>query len=197
MSVTVRVTDNERVRLTANTVEPKPSDRLEFSVKGRITVTEALLDRFEGATLNPVRVAVSGDDTEPVEIDLTASTTLRLDTVDVGIATPDREDVANGLDALRQPADDGSGPTDAQPDVIAVTVEGTIRNVPAATLERLANDDPGIESVTFAVEEPLRSDGGSGDVIFELTLLGYGIVVHRDGTIVVGSDEGLASIDLP
>lgn len=198
MSITVQVTDTGSMRLTENTVETDPPDRLEFAVRGRLTVTKALLAQFEGATLSPVRVVVSGADTDAVEIDLTASATLRLEAVDVGVASPDRTDIANGLETLRGSADGSPDPTGAQPDVIAFTVEGEIRDVPPATLEGIADDAPEIESVTFAVERSLTADGGSDDdVVVELTLLGYGIVVRRDGTIVIGSSEGLVSIDLP
>lgn len=197
MSITVQVADTEDIRLTENTVETHPPDRLEFSVRGQLTVTEALLVQFEGATLNPVRVTVS-DDGEPAEIELTEPPSLRLETADIGVATPESDDIADGLDALRPSTDGGPEPIDARPDVITFTVDGTIRGVPVETLETTADDSPAIESVTFAVEESVMSDGGSGsDVIFELTLLGYGIVVRRDGTIVVGSHGGLASIDRP
>jgi len=70
--------------------------------------------------------------------------------------------------------------------------------MPTATLEAIADDTSGIESVTFAVGESVRSDGGSDDdVIFELALFGYGIVVRRDGTIVIGSNGTRSSIDRP
>ncbi|ELZ10234.1 hypothetical protein C478_15117 [Natrinema thermotolerans DSM 11552] len=197
MSVTVRVADNESVRLTENTVETEPPDRLEFTLQGRLTMTEALLAQFEGATLNPVRVAVSAEG-DPVEIDLTASAALRLEDVDVGVTTPDPDDITDGIATLQPSADDGPDATDVRPDVLAFTVEGAIRDVSPATLAAVAGDAPRIESVTFAVEEPFRSDGGGADdVVFELTLFGYGIVVRRDGRIVVGSSEGLTGIDLP
>ncbi|AGB31328.1 hypothetical protein C488_00829 [Natrinema pellirubrum DSM 15624] len=197
MSVTVRLADAESIRLTANAVETVPPDRLEFTLRGRLTMTEALLAQFEGATLNPVRIAVSADG-DPVEIDLTASAALRLEDVDVGVATPDPDDITDGVDALRPSANDDPDGADVRPDVLAFTVEGAIRDVPPATLAAIVDDAPGIESATFAVEEPLRSDGGeANDVVFELTLFGYGIVVRRDGTIVVGSSEGLTGIDLP
>lgn len=197
MSVTVQVADTEDVRLTENTVETQPPDRLEFSMRGRLTITEALLAQFEGMTLNPVRVTVSVEDADPVEIELQESASLRLENVDIGIATPDSADIADSLDALRPSTDGGPDPVDGQPDVLAFTVEGAIRDVPIATLDEIATGSPEIQSVTLAVETSVRSDGGArdeggarDDVIFDLTLFGYGIIIRRDGTIVVGSDGG-------
>jgi|GEM_PF-696109 hypothetical protein len=196
MTVTIDLDEAESIHLT-DAFERRPPDRLEFVIEGRLTVTEALLAEFEGSTLDPVRIAVSTDDSDPVEIDLTGPATLRLENADVGIATPDSNDVPSSLDALRS-EDNGFGSAKSPPDVIAFTVEGVIRDVPTATLEAIADDTSGIESVTFAVGESVRSDGGSDDdVIFELALFGYGIVVRRDGTIVIGSNGTRSSIDRP
>lgn len=194
MTVTIDLDETESIHLT-DALERRPPDRLEFAVEGSLTVTEALLAEFEGATLNPVRIAVSTDDSDPVEIDLTGAATLRLESADVGVATPDAEDIPTSLDALRS-GNDVFGSVKSPPDVIAFTVEGVIRDIPTATLEAVGDDTSEIESVTFAVEESVRSDGGSDDdVLFELALFGYGIVVRRDGTIVVGSDGSLPGID--
>jgi len=54
----------------------------------------------------------------PVEIDLTGPATLRLENADVGIATPDSNDVPSSLDALRS-EDNGFGSAKIPPDVIA------------------------------------------------------------------------------
>lgn len=197
MSLTVDLTGNENVTLTDGTVERRPPDRLEVSVDGRLSVTDALLAQFEGATLDPVAVTVSSDDADQVEIDLTGPAALRLQNVDVGVATPDAGEIPGPTDALRSSADGGPDGVDPPPDVLAFTIDGTISDVPPATLEAIGGDDPRLESLTFAVEDSVRSDGGSGnDVVFEFTLLGYGVVVRRDGMIVVGSGEGGASIDL-
>ncbi|MFC6766533.1 hypothetical protein [Natrinema soli] len=197
MTVTIDLDETESIHL-ADSVERRPPDQLEFAIEGTVTVTEALLAEFEGSTLDPVRITVSTDDSDPVEIDLTGPATLCLENADVGIATPDTEDIPTSLDDLRSTADDGFGSVKSPPDVIAFTVEAVIRDVPTATLEAIADDTAEIESVTFAVRESVRSDGGADDddVIFELTLFGYGIVVRRDGTIVVKSDGSQTSIDL-
>ncbi|QSW99560.1 hypothetical protein [Haloterrigena alkaliphila] len=199
MSVTIDLDDTESIQLTETDVERRPPDRLEFAVEGSLTVTPDLLANFEGATLDPVQVTVSSGDADPVAIDLTDAATLRLETVDVGVATPDGEDVAEGLGAVASTATGNGGSVDSPPGVISFSVDGVLRDVPTATLEAVGNDAPELESLTFAVEESLRSDGGSDDdnVVFELTLLGYGIVVRRDGSIVVGTDGPLDSIDLP
>ncbi|QLK26613.1 hypothetical protein HYG81_03070 [Natrinema zhouii] len=197
MTVTIDLDEADSIHLT-ETLERRPPDQLEFAIEGTLTVTEALLAEFEGATLDPVRITVSTDDSDPVEIDLTGPATLRLENADVGVATPDADDVPTSLDALRTSAGDDFESIKSPPDVIAFTIEGVIQDVPTATLEVIADETPEIESVTFAVEESVRSDGGSGnDVIFELTLLGYGIVVRRDGTIVVGCHGSPPDIDLP
>ncbi|MDS0474985.1 hypothetical protein [Natrinema sp. 1APR25-10V2] len=198
MSLTVDFSENENVTLTDSTIEVESSDRLDISVEGRLAMSEALLAQFEGATLGPVAVTVSSDDSGAATIDLTGPATLRLETVDVGAATVDRDEIPTGVDELRSSTDGGPGAVDSPPDVLAFTVEGTIREIPEPTFEETEGDPPQLESLTFAVDETVRSDGGSGDdVVVELTLFGYGIVVRRDGSIVVGSADGLDSIDLP
>ena len=196
MGVTIDLHENESIKLTEADVERRPPDRLEFAVEGSLAVTPDLLANFEGATLDPVQVTVSAGDADPVAIDLTDAATLRLETVDVGVATPDGEDIAEGLGAVASTAT-GGGSIDSPPGVVSFSVDGVLRDVPSGTLEQIAGDDPELESLTFAIEESIRSDGGSADdVVFELTLLGYGIVVRRDGSIVVGTDGPLDSIDL-
>lgn len=198
MSNTVRFDDAESIRLSDVIVETRPPDRIEFSVEGNLSVTEAVLGEFAGTTMNPSRVTVSGGDADAVALDLTGPATLRLETVDVGVATPDREDLADGVDALRSSADGGPDSVDPRPDVLSFTVDGEIRDVPSETFAALPAAGLSLESITFAVEESVRSDGGRGDdVVFECTLLGYGIIVRRDGSIVVGKAGSLASIDLP
>ena len=197
MTVTFQFDDTENVTVTDETVETRASNRIEFSVAGSLTITDALLGKFEGATLNPVRVTIASSDSEAVPIDLTGQASLRLENVDVGVATPDGADVAAGLDGLRPTAEDGPESLDSPPDVLSFTVEGVIRDVPRETLEAIDGHSPSVESLTFAVEESVRSDGGRRtDVVVELGVLGYGIVVRRDGTIVVGSGGPLASVGL-
>lgn len=198
MTLTVQIDDNESIQLTATAVETRPPDRVAVTAQGSLSVTGGLLEQFAGAQLNPIRVAVSSEGSDPVEIDLTEQTSLRLENVDIGVATPDGDDISNGLDAVTPSADSRPEPVDSPPDVVAFAVEGVISDVPAGTLEAIEDEAPRLESLTFAVEDSVKSDGGPGrDVVFELTLLGYGIVVHRDGTIVIGSSGPLASIELP
>ncbi|MGQ3413544.1 hypothetical protein ACT4ML_14915 [Natrinema sp. LN54] len=197
MSNTVRFDDAESVRLSNVTVETRPPDGLEFRVEGTLRATETLLGEFAGTTLNPVRVTVPDGDADSVAIDLTGPATLRLETVDVGVATPDGDDIAAGLDALRSSADEDREPIEPPPDVLSFTVEGEIRDVPSETFAALPAAVSSLESITFAVEDSVRSDGGrADDVVLECTLLGYGIVVRRDGSIVVGSAERPGNIDL-
>ncbi|QLG48050.1 hypothetical protein [Natrinema halophilum] len=196
MSVTVDLNNTEAVNLTENTIDQRPPDRLEFTVEGRLVVNKMLLEGFAGATLDPVQVTVSTDASERVTINLTGPPTLRLETTDVGVATPEMDDIGTEIDAFRSPANDDPGGIDSPPNVVAFTVDGTIRDVPAATIRELPNRALRFESVSFAVEESVSSDGGSrNDIIVEFSLLGYGIVVRRDGTIVLASDGTLTRFD--
>lgn len=198
MRNTVRFDDAKSIRLSDVIVETRPPDALEFTAEGHLRVTETLLGEFAGTTLNPVRVTVSGGDADSVALDLTGPATLRLENVDVGVAMPDREDLADGIDALRSSTNGGPGSADSRPDVLSFTVEGEIRDVPSETFAALSTDVSSLESVTFAVDESVRSDGGCpDDVVLDLSLLGYGIVVRRDGSIVVGNAGSLATMDLP
>ena len=191
MSVTIDLDDNECIRLTDIGVRRRAPDQLEFSVEGNLTVTDALLAEFKGATLDPVGITVSAEDVAPIAIDLTDSASLRLENVDVGVATPDRDDIAAGIDTVRPSTDGGPAPVDSPPDVLSFTVDGVVRDVSPGALEPIADEAPRLESLTFAVDESLRSDGGRGsDVVCDLTLFGFGVVVHRDGRIVVCSGLG-------
>ncbi|MDF9746833.1 hypothetical protein [Natrinema salsiterrestre] len=195
MSIRIDPDEHESIRLTGVDVRTVPPDRLEFAIEGTLTVGSALLAEFEGATLNPVAVTVSTADSEPVSIDLTGPASVRLEDVDVGIAAPDGEDIADDIRAVR-PSTDGADSVDSPSGVIAFTVEGTIRGLTATTFEPIADDGPTIDSVEFAVDEPIRGDGGSEtDVIFELTLFGYGITVRRDGAIGIGTGGRSFGVD--
>lgn len=210
MSVTVDVDEDRRVRVTDVAVEPRPPDRIDFEVEGTVTITEALLGELAGATLEPARIEIaSGEQT--VEIDLAADAALRLETVDVGVETPGTDVLSSSPDVIDPSADaesaadttsaDGGAESDeTRPGSIAFTVDGTIVDASEETLDAISSGSPNLESLTFAVEGPVRSDGGTepgDDVIFEWSLFGYGIVIRRSGTIVVGDRDGLATIDLP
>ncbi|RDI70219.1 hypothetical protein [Halopelagius longus] len=197
MSVTVHLDENESVRLTDEVVETRPPDRIAFAVEGTITMTEDLLGSFAGATLNPVRIDVSGDGSPAVAIDLAAESSLRLETVDVGVETPDADDLSPGLDSLSPGGDDDSETTGSRPGAIAFTVEGAILDVPAETFESLPGAPRTVETLTFAVEGPVRTDGGRDDVLLDFTLLGYGVVVYRNGVVEIGTGGTLTDVGLP
>lgn len=196
MSVTVHLDENESVSLTDEVVDVRPPDRIAFAVRGTLTMTEELLGSFAGATLNPVRLDVSTGGGGRVEVDLAERSELRLETVDVGVETPDTDDLSPGMDALGSSSDEEEA--DTRPGAIAFTVEGAVLDVPAETLESLSEGSPTLSALTFAVESPVRSDGGApDDPIFQFSLLGYGIVVRRNGVIEIGGGGGLLDVNLP
>lgn len=192
MRVTTHLDENESVRLSDEVVETRPPDRLAFAVEGTITMTEDLLGSFAGATLNPVRIDVSGNGSQAVAIDLAGESSLRLETVDVGVETPDAGDLSPGLSS-----EDDSEERSTRPGAIAFTVEGAILDVPAETFESLSDGPRTVETLTFAVEDPVRSDGGADDVLLDFTLLGYGVVVYRNGVVEVGTGGTLTDVGLP
>ncbi|MFP8952911.1 hypothetical protein ACLI4Z_08065 [Natrialbaceae archaeon A-arb3/5] len=193
MSISVQIDENQSIRVAEDQIETDPPDQLAFTVEGVITMTEQVVGEFEGMSLNPSRIEVSVDESRTVEIDLTEAASLQLSSVDVGIATPDADDLPTGIDALRSSMDDPTEMTGVRPDALSFTVEGVVLDVPQETLEALAEGDPAIEALTFAVGDAVRSDGGSDEtVVLEIVLLGYGITVHQDGTITVGSHETLS-----
>lgn len=198
MSVTVPLVDNQDIRLRTDIVEPHPPGTIEVTIEGTITITGALLGQFEATTLEPVAVDLAVDESESVTVDLRKDGRLRLETIDVGIEPPDAGDLVPDGDALESPvsslsdADPGLDPK-PEPGVIAFTVEGVIEGVSPATIDDLTRADrqPTLESITFAVEESISSDGGrADDIVAEFSLLGYGIVVRRDGTVTVGTRSG-------
>ncbi|GAB3671871.1 hypothetical protein [Halopiger thermotolerans] len=200
MSITVNVEGNQNVRVTQQLVDTAPPSQVEFAAEGTITMTPALLERFEGASLQPAEIELAVADSETVAVDLSGTASLRLETVDVGVETPDAGDLSPGTDAIGSSTNDDSETVDAKPGAIAFTVEGTIADVPAETLESLADasSKPTLATITFAVEEPTRSDGGSGaDILLEIDLLGYGITVYRNGRIDIGTGDLADDLSLP
>lgn len=206
MSPTVHIDRNPSVTVTDEVVEARPPDRIAFEAEGVIRPTESLLARFEGSSLRPVRVELALGGGETVAVDLAESGALRLESVDVGVATPDADGVRKGIDAIRSSggigddgADEGggSGAADAPTGAIAFTVEGTVRDLPPETVESVVDESPALASVTFSVAESARADGGSpSDVLLEVGLLGYGVVVRRDGTIEVTGGGVAPDLDL-
>lgn len=193
MSVTVSIVGNDDIRVSTDTVEPHPPDAISFAVEGAVTITEALLGQFEGATFEPVAVDLAVDKSEFVTVDLRDDGRLRLETIDVGIEPPDTEYLIPDGDTIRSPIESAAGLSDPDPGVIAFTVQGTVEGVSPATIDDLTRSDQplAVESITFAVEDSIRSDGGrEDDIVAEFSLLGYGIVVRRNGTVTIGTRSG-------
>lgn len=205
MSTTVRVAENPGVRVTHVAVDPRPPDSLGFRAEGVIRPSRALLSRFEGSTVTPVRVDLAVDDSRTVSVDLAGTASLRLESIDVGVEPPDvpgvsdvadDTDVSDSVDAVESARDDDAGAADDSAGAIAFTVEGTFRDLPGETLDALDDGSPTLESVTFSVSETAETDGGSpGDVLLDVTLFGYGVVVRRNGTVEIGRSGGSSALD--
>lgn len=194
MSTTVHIDEDPSVTVSESIVDPHPPDSVGFLIEGVIKPSPALLSRFEGSSLTPVRVDVTVDDGRTVAVDLDEEATLSLESVDVGVETIG---VAEGVDAIDSALGDGDGSPDEPSGAIAFTVEGTIRDLPAETLADLEGESPTLESVTFSVAEAVETDGGSPlDVLLQVELFGYGVVVRRNGSIEVRSGGGSSGLDL-
>lgn len=197
MGPTVHLGDHPSVDVTDQVVDPRPPDRIEFATEGVIRMTASLLGEFEGSTLNPVRVGIAVGPSRTVEIDLDEEASLRLASVDVGVETPDADDLSNAMDAFSSSGDDGADSSGASRGAIAFTVEGSIRDLSEETLRTIADESPTLESITFSVGESVESDGGSpSEVLLEVSLFGYGIVVRRNGTIEVGANGAATDVGL-
>lgn len=198
MSVTIHLAGNQSARLSDQRIETQPPDRIEFVAEGILRTTEEVLGEFEGMAMKPERVDISVDGSRTVTVDLAEEASLRLAEVDVGVETPDADDISAGLDSLNPTTDDGTESPDMNPGALAFTVEGAILTVPEETIEQLSEGSPTLESITFAVDNAIKSDGGSNtDVLLEFTLLGYGIVIHRNGTIEIQTHGDTTDIGLP
>lgn len=205
MSHTVHIAENPSVTVTEEAVDAHPPDRIAFEAEGVLKMSEALLGQFEGTSMNPVGVGISVAPSRTVDVDLAEEATLRLESVDVGVSTPDADDVKRGVEAVGStvrdrrgvPTDGGHGPADGPAGAIAFTVEGTIRDLAEEQVAAIADGAPALESVTFSVEGAARPDGGSpGDVLLEVGLFGYGVVVRRDGTVEISSRGVAPGVDL-
>ncbi|MFC7216409.1 hypothetical protein ACFQO4_20325 [Saliphagus sp. GCM10025334] len=196
MSVHVDIGENRNVRLTDERIVCRPPNRIAFAAEGVITVTRGLLGEFEGASLKPVRVDISVDESRTVRTDLEKEASLRLETVDVGVETPDTDDLSPGMDTVSASSGDGTESTDASPGAIAFSVEGAITDVPTETFDPITDGSPSLESIVFAVDDPVRTDGGSDDVVFSLGLLGHRIIIYRNGAIDVGTGENGVDVDI-
>lgn len=192
MTVTIRIVDNQSIRISDEVLEERPPDRVAFSVEGVVTMTEEVLSEFEGQALKPIRIDVSVEKSRAVELDLTEAS-LRLETVDVGVEVPDADDLSPSMDSLGPSSGGDAESSYAGPGAIAFTVEGAIDDVPAEALEPIAESAPTLESITFTVDDAVKSDGGSDDRIFEFSLLGFHVVVNRNGVIEIGARGGGAA----
>lgn len=198
MSVTIHLDEHQSTRVSDQRIETRPPDRIEFVAEGIITMTEELLGEFEGMALKPVQVDMSVDESQTVTVDLTEEALLRLEEMDVGVETPDADDISPGIGSLDPTTDDSIESPDITPGAIAFTVEGAILNVPEETFEPLSESSPTLQSITLAADEAIQSDGGSNnDILSEFTLLGYGIVIHRNGIIEIGTRGDVTDIGLP
>ena len=192
MSLTVELAENESVRLTDQRISNAPPAHVDVAVTGVLSMTEGLLDDFEGSSLKPVEIELSIEDLRLVEIDLSEQASLELESIEVGVATPDTDDVSPGADPISSSTDGVSPAGDSQPGAIAFTVEGTIRDVPDETCDLLADASPRLKAITFAVEDSIRSDGGADtDVVLDIGLLGYRLVIHRNGTVDIGTNGSM------
>ncbi|MFP9190235.1 hypothetical protein [Natronosalvus vescus] len=193
MSVTVDIDANQNIRVTSEAIEARPPDRLDVAAEGVITMTPELLGAFEGASLKPARIDITVDQTRTIETDLQSEASLRLESVDVGIETPGVDDLSLTNEKSTDDPHSNAGP----PGAIAFAVEGTIRGVPSDAVDSITAGSPTLESITFDVESQVVGDGGSPtDPVLRITLLRFGIVVHRNGTIDVGTRDGTMDLGL-
>ncbi|MCU4753639.1 hypothetical protein OB919_16890 [Halobacteria archaeon AArc-curdl1] len=184
MSITVDIDANQNIRVTHETIEARPPDRLDVTAEGVITMTPELLGAFEGASLKPARIDITVDETRTIDTDLQSEASLRLESVDVEVETPGIGDLSPMDEQSTGNLDSSASP----PGVIAFAVEGTISGVSSDTVDSIIAGSSRLESLTFDVESQVVSDGGSGtDALLRITLFGFGIVVQRNGIIDVGT----------
>ena len=192
MSITVRLDGNESIQVREFSVEGRPPETIAFDTEGTISLTEDMLAAFAGSTLDPSRIELRTDDDRIVSIDLEDDPSLRLETVDVGIATADGDVPSLDADSIRSTAGTLAEGTDSF-DVLSFTVEGDIEGVTEETFEILSTHSAAPEAIEFSVDDAIRSDGGDeSDVLLEIALFGFAIVVRRDGVISVETlDAGI------
>lgn len=187
MTITVTIEEDQRIQVSNQVIETAPPAQIEFAAEGVISMTEGLLSEFGGSSLRPLELEIAVDSSRTVTVDLSEQASLWLDTVDVGVETPDMDELSPGMETISSSTDTKSPASDAHAGSIAFTIEGAITDVPEKTRELLTDASPELESITLAVEDSVRSDGGSSfDVILEIDLLGYAIAIHQDGTIDIG-----------
>lgn len=198
MGLTIDLDENESAQVADEVIEIQPPDQVEFVTEGTLTITEGLLGEFEGTALKPAQILLSVDESQPVQVDLTEKSSLRLEEVDVGVETPDTDEISPGIGSLNPTTDDSAESSDIDRGAIAFTVEGVILDVPRETFEQLSEGELTLKSITFSLDDAVRSDDGSNDnVLLESSLLGYGIIIYRNGIIEIGTPGGVAGIGLP
>ena len=181
----VDLANRSTVRLEDGDVTARPPASIEFSAEGSVSVGAGALDEFVGRTVRPSSSAFSVDG-ETVTVDFRGDASLRLRSLDVGVAVTDPGDaLSEAVEVASSGTVDGVG-------TVSFTVEGVIEGVDEETIERLSAGSPEFESVTFSVRESLESDGGrdGSDALVDFGLFGYGIVVRRDGTISIAGRQG-------
>lgn len=190
MSLTVYLDENQQLHVTDQLVEAVSPDQVDFRIEGTLSMTEELLSAFEGSSLKPTAVDILANGSQSVEIDLAGEASLWLEDVDVGVETPDADDISSNLDLSRSVTDTDDESGHSRPGAIAFTVEGTVQDVPAEKLEPITDATLEVTTVQFTVEDPARTDGGSGaSVVLDLSILGYGITIYRNGSIDVDTDR--------
>ena len=195
VSVTIELLADSRIRSDDAEVTTRSDAAVAFEVEGTLRLTEALLSQFAGRQLAPTAVAFSVDDAQIVEVALDDETNLRLETVDVGVGTPDEDAIPTDAEDARSLASDARESSDPAPSALAFTVAGVVENVPEEDLAALSADEVVPASVTFSVDETPETDGGApDDGPFRLRLLGCEIAIREDGTIVVGRRDDSAEL---
>ncbi|WP_247730695.1 hypothetical protein [Halovivax limisalsi] len=188
MSLTIRFDEHETARLTDERIETVSRDRIEFVAEGNLTVTESKMAAVAGRTLRPTTVTLTVEDERPVPIDLTGPATLRLEDADVGIEPAGTDAVPSEATALESTTDDGPNGADPTYGVLSFTVDGAVQGVPEETVDRLAGSNATLRSITFTLDDETRSNGGTNDTVLAVTLLGFGVLVQRNGVVRVGID---------
>lgn len=198
MSLTIDLAEQEHARIADAAIEVDPPQGLAFVAEGVITVSEELLQNNQGMSFNPTEVVFDSEEGQPVAVDLTGTASLQLEEVDVGVETPEKEDLASGLGTANPSTVDAeAGMPQIDTGVVAFTVKGTIQDIPTDVLESLSDRSLSLAAVTFSAGETLKSDGGpTDDTLTTITILGLEITIYRGGVIAIGTDGELTDLSL-
>ena len=185
MSVTVRLDGNERIQVREFSVEGRPPDTIAFSAEGTISLTEEMLGAVAGSTFDPSRIELQTDDDRSVSIAFDDESSLRLETVDVRIAAAEGVVPSLDADSISSTAGSLAEGTDSF-DVLSFTIEGEIEGVTKETFETLSKHSVAPTAIELTVDDANRTNGGdASDVLLEIGLFGFAVVVRRDGVIAV------------